>query len=463
MSESATIVVVDDEPLMLKFLVKSLRNEGHDVFAATNGEEALALVDSHNPDALIADLKMPGMTGIELLEKAKSRRAGLDVIVMTGFATVDSAVEAMKKGAADYITKPFSPDAIKLAVAKLLAHRRVLRENDALKDQLAERFGFDKLIGQSRKMQDVYRMVQTVAGATVVVLIEGESGTGKELVARAIHANSARSGGPFVAVNCSALVQGLFESEMFGHERGAFTGAVQTRLGRFELANGGTIFLDEVSELAQAAQVKLLRVLQERQVERVGGARLRDVDVRVISASNRNVRKCVESGSFREDLYYRLNVVRIELPPLRERLDDLPILVEHFLASEARRRGATPKRLSSRALEALLRHSWPGNVRELQNIIAGAVALSPSAVIVPEHFPPGALRPDADPVGADALPLPGQISGTLVDALDAIEKRLIARALERCHWVQVAAAKELGIKRATLQYKMAKYGLLGKA
>src|SRR5208282_1777242 len=370
----ARILIVDDQDMMRDSLAGTLAREGHEVIAANDGPAAVSRLSSSRFDLLITDLKMPKMTGLELLAEAKKARPEMPVVLMTAFATVNTAVEAMKLGAYDYIQKPFDGDEIKLLVDRTLEHSRLKLENQAYRS-MTEIGSPRPLVGTSPAMEQVRQKLELVARSNATVLIRGESGTGKEVVARAIHVASSRQDRPMLAVNCAALSENLLESELFGHEKGAFTGADRLRRGRFELADGGTILLDEISEIAPALQAKLLRVLQENCFERVGSSLTQQVDVRVIATTNRNLERCVEEGDFRRDLFYRLNVVPIEIPPLRNRLDDLPDLCRHFLHQASKREKATFRHIESEAISLLQHYDWPGNVRELQNIIERAVVL----------------------------------------------------------------------------------------
>ena len=449
-----TVLVVDDEKNYLVVLSELLGEEGYEVLCAGSAPEALAMLAESDIDLVITDMKMPRMSGIGLLEEVKRQDPGLPVIMMTAYGTVENAVEAMKKGALDYITKPFQNEELKLTIRKAIDHRKLLSRHRLLAGELAERLGPHNIVGESAPMRRIFELVARVAATTATVLITGESGTGKELIAKAIHFGSPRREAPFVSVNCSALAETLLESELFGHERGSFTGAVSTRKGRFELAEGGTLFLDEVGEMSQALQVKLLRVLQEREFERVGGARTIKVDVRLVAASNRDLKQEVTEGRFREDLFYRLNVVHLQVPPLRERTGDIPLLAAHFAAKYGRALGKPQLAIGPEALEALCRYSWPGNVRELENAIERAAILTPGDLIGPADLPEeprGGERSQGLPADLHELPLP--------EALDLIEARMIKRALLQAGYVQAQAAKTLGITKSLLQYKMKKHGL----
>jgi two-component system NtrC family response regulator len=384
---------------------------------------------------------------MDLLEEAKKINPDLPIIIMTAYGTIEMAVEAMKKHAYDYITKPFQNEQLKLTVRKALETQRLVKENRLLSEALSDRFKHGNMIGKSRPMQKIYDMIERVAASRASVLITGPSGTGKELIAKAIHYDGPRKDRPFISVNCGALTESLLESELFGHEKGAFTGAVAMKKGRFELADRGTLFLDEVGDMPPALQVKLLRVLQEMEFERVGGTKTIQVDVRVLSASNRNIKEDVANDLFREDLYYRLNVIHIEVPPLKERIEDIPLLIDHFIgkfqSSPARR-----VMLSPEVKKALFNYNWPGNVRELENIIERAVGLCTGEVITMEDLPEYLTQ---------TLPL----SQTLPEALEELEEKLIRGALEYSDHVQAQAAEMLGISRHVMHYKMKKYGLSG--
>jgi two-component system NtrC family response regulator len=441
-----TILIVDDEKNYLLVLKELLAEEGYEVLIAQSAAEAIKIFQENELDLVITDMKMPGMTGMELLDFLKERDLHLPVIMMTAYGTVEKAVEAMKKGAYDYILKPFDNEALKTAVSKGLAMGRVIRQNRLLSQELKEKFGPTDLIGNSYRIRQVRDLIAKVAGTKATVLISGESGTGKELVARAIHYHSPRRDKPLVSVNCSALAETLLESELFGHEKGAFTGAVGQRKGRFEFADGGTLFLDEVGEMSPSVQVALLRVLQDREFQRVGGNKTIKVDVRVVAATNKDLKEEIQQGRFREDLYYRLNVVHIEVPPLRERKEDIPLLIRHF--SERFAREMNKKEIptpSPEAMAALLAYDWPGNVRELENILERAIILSSGPIIRLEDLPFTSFIP----------------SGTkLPDVLELIEKRMITQALAISGNVQTRAAELLGIEKNLLKYKMKKYALV---
>ncbi len=371
-----TVLIVDDERNYLLVLEALLSEEGYQVITAEGARPGLECIEENDLDVVITDMKMPGMDGIEFMERIKLRLPDIPVIMMTAFGSVEKAVEAMRKGAFDYIMKPFKNEELKLTILKAIDHYNLVRQNRRMARELQGKYHFGNIVGKSSRMQSIFELIEKVAPTRATVLITGDSGTGKELIARAIHYNSPRKDQPFISVNCGALPETLLESELFGHEKGAFSGAVSQRKGRFELAHEGTLFLDEISEMSPPLQVKLLRILQEMEFERVGGSHTLKVDVRMVAASNRNLKDDAASGKFRSDLYYRLNVVHIHLPSLRERKDDLPLLVNHFLAKYAKEALLESITISSGAMERILDYHWPGNVRELENAIERAVILS---------------------------------------------------------------------------------------
>jgi two-component system NtrC family response regulator len=449
-----TILVVDDEKNYLLVMETLLAGAGYEVLTIDSGEEALELTRRNDLDLIITDMKMPRMSGIELMEQLKQVYPDLPVIMMTAYGTVEKAVEAMKKGAFDYILKPFKNEELLLTIAKALDLRHLLTENRRLKQDLEQRYRFENIVGNSKVMQSIFAMVEKVAQTRATVLISGESGTGKELIARAIHHRSPRNSGPFISVNCGALTETLLESELFGHERGAFTNAVAMRKGRFELAEGGTLFLDEVAEMSPALQVKLLRVLQEMEFERVGGVKTIRVDVRVVAASNRELKVEVVAGNFREDLFYRLNVVYMEMPPLRLRSEDIPLLVMHFMNKYSEANHKEGIRLEPEVMKILLRYPWPGNVRELENVIERAVILCSHNTITADDLPANVAEAPETEFNIDLL-VPSHIP--LPEALEKIEELMIRRALNQSGYVQVRAAELLGITKSLLQYKLKKY------
>ncbi|MFP7753146.1 sigma-54-dependent transcriptional regulator [Thermodesulfobacteriota bacterium B35] len=456
-----TILVVDDEPNYQVVLSELLRDEGYEVFTADSGTAGLPIVRDTDLDLVLTDMKMPGMDGIEFLREIKKFNKELPVILITAYAEVEKAVEAMHLGAFTYLAKPFSNEELLANVGKAVEHYGLIREIRRLRDEAIPRSGFGGMIGKNPSMLAVYQLIEKVAPTPSSVLITGESGTGKELVARAIHNLSPRREAPFISVNCAALSENLLESELFGHEKGAFTDAVAMRKGRFELADTGTLFLDEIGEMPQPLQAKLLRVLQERSFERVGGNTTLEVDVRILAATNKDLKDEVDKGNFREDLYYRLNVIHIHLPPLWERVDDIPELVSHFLQKNAARLGRERLDISPEALRLLVSLPWEGNVRELENTIERAAILCSGDRIEAEDVQPDSGATDNGHEWSSRLDLeqfiPENLS--LSDVLSGIEERLVRRALEESDNVQTRAAEKLGITKSLLQYKMKKYNI----
>ena len=452
-----TILIVDDEKNYLTILSAVLEDEGFEVMTAPGGREALEVHKTSDLDLIVTDMKMPAMDGIELLENIKSVDPDLPIIMMTAHGTIDKAVEAMQKGAYSYILKPFDNERLIIYVKKAISMYQVVKENRRLRDAVESQYHFGNIIGKSKKMRDIFDTIQKVAPAAATVLIEGESGTGKELVARSIHFNSPRREKPFVAVNCSALAENLLESELFGHERGSFTGAVATKKGRFELADGGTLFLDEIGELSPNLQVKLLRVLQEKVFERVGGVRTISVDIRVLVATNKDLQQEMQAGRFRDDLYYRLNVVHIVLPPLKVRQEDIRILVNHFIKKYAsERESAVPVIGVDQEVDRLFYdYSWPGNIRELENVIERVMILCPGEIIRVSDLPKGFKDNVYNTLHLEGIPADAK----LYDTLAMIEKTLIVRALKISNNVQSHAAALLGIGKSGLNQKIKKYNL----
>ncbi len=452
-----TILIVDDEKNYPLILGAVLEEEGFEILTANSGHEALEILESSDVDLVLTDMKMPSMDGIELLEKIKAMDPELPVIMMTAYGTVDKAVEAMQKGAYSYILKPFDNERLVIYVNKAIAMFRVVKENRQLRDAVKSRYSFGNIIGKSKVMQDVYETIRKVAPTPATVLIEGESGTGKELVAKSIHFNSPRRKKPFIAVSCSALAENLLESELFGHEKGAFTGAVAMKKGRFELADGGTLFLDEIGDLSPGLQVKLLRALQEKIFERVGGIKPLSVDIRVIAATNKNLKQETIAGRFREDLYYRLNVVHVVLPPLNQRKEDIHLLVSHFIKKYSEERKAdTPVTGVDQEVERLFYdHGWPGNVRELENVVERAMILSPGENIKISDLPKNFRTSMNNTLQLEGIPADAK----LYDTLTMIEKAMIKRALRISNDVQSHAAALLGIGKSGLNQKMKKFHL----
>ncbi len=451
------ILVIDDEQSMRDFLAIMLKKEDHEVVTAGNGADALKAIHAEIFDLVITDVKMPGVGGIDVLKTIKEISPETVVIMITAFATAETAVEAMKLGAYDYITKPFKIDEIKLIIQKALEKRSLRKENILLKREIKSRSGFENFIGKSEPMQKVFFLIRQVADTASTVLITGESGTGKELVAKAIHHTSARKDGPFVTVNCGALPETLLESELFGHMKGSFTGAISNKQGLFEAANGGTIFLDEISATTSALQVKLLRVLQERSFMRVGGTTDMKVDVRIIAASNKELLEEVAKGAFREDLYYRLNVLPVHLPPLREKKEDIPLLIDFFLKKYSKKEddGSWIKKIDADTMKILISYQWPGNVRELENMIERLVIIAPGDAIHLEHIPDAVKN-----YQQSALLIPTEIPDTGIDLetlLGNAEKSLLQKALEKAGGVQTEAAKLVGLSFRSFRHRLQKY------
>ena len=452
-----TVLIVDDEKNYPRILGAVLEEEGFEVLTANSGAEALEELHASDIDLVLTDMKMPEMDGIDLLAKIKASNPQLPVIMMTAHGTVDKAVEAMEKGAYSYLLKPFDNDRLIIYVNKAVAIYRVIKENRRLRSAVTNRYSFGNIIGKSKPMLDVFELIGKVAPAGATVLIEGESGTGKELVAKSIHFNSPRAANPFVAVNCAALAESLLESELFGHEKGAFTGAAAMKKGRFERADGGTLFLDEIGELSPDLQVKLLRVLQEKLIERVGGTKPIAVDIRVIAATNKSLKDEMLAGRFREDLYYRLDVVHIRLPPLQQRQEDIHLLIDHFIKKYAaeRKTGPAITGVDTDAERLLFEYSWPGNVRELENVIERVMILGTGETIAVADLP----RSIRSTVQSDLYLGDIAADAKLYDTLAMVEKALIERALKLSDNVQSHAAELLGIGKSGLNQKIKKYNL----
>jgi DNA-binding NtrC family response regulator len=448
---SHRILVVDDEHSMCEFMQIMLGKEGYDVDAEQDGRRAIAKLGQRQYDLVIADLMMPQMSGLELMEEVRSEHPEMPFLVMTAYASVETAIEALKKGASDYLTKPFKIDEIKLTIQKTLENRELREQNKQLKERLDSAYSFDRIIGNDQQIVQVKAMASEVAGRDATILIRGESGTGKDLLASAIHQHSPRREKPFITVNCGALPETLLESELFGHVKGSFTGAIRDHDGLFRASEGGTLFLDEIAETTAAIQVKLLRVLEDKRVTPIGSTAGIPVDVRLITATNADLEAAVQAGKFRTDLYYRLNVIQIVLPPLRERLDDIDLLCRHFIGRSSERAGCEPRRLSDDARKLLRGYSWPGNVRELQNVIERAVVLSKNDVLDVSDFP--------EKLGSEPQVTPASDSGPETPTLESIEKAYIYWVLNQTDWQKSKAAQILGIDNSTLYRKINRYNL----
>lgn len=450
--EKARILIAEDEKIQREMLEGFLRGEGYYVDSVANGKLALKKLEENSYDIALVDYKMPEMDGLTTLKEIKRQYPDLPVVMMTAYGTIETAVSCMKEGAVDYLTKPIQLEELLLIFNKVLERSNLIRENRELRIRLKERYAFGNIIYVSPKMEEVMSLVARVSNSHTTVLIRGESGTGKELIANAIHFSSPRSEKPFIKVNCSAIPETLLESELFGHEKGAFTGATQKRIGRFEEANGGTIFLDEIGDLSPTTQVKLLRILQEKEFQRLGSNTSLKVDVRVIAATHRNLEELMRKGLFREDLYYRLNVISIHIPPLRERKEDIPVLIDHFLKKYSKENQKPVYDISKEAREVLLRHSYPGNVRELENIIERAVVLCRGDLITTQDLPFHLLEGKAE----EKVESP-KMDKSLPEFLEEIEKEMILKALNQNKGVQTWAAEQLGISERVLRYKIKKY------
>lgn len=444
------ILAVDDDPLLRDFLSEALNRSGCRVDSVSTGEEALEKIKEKDYDIILTDVRLPNMDGVEVLKRAKEFLPDAEVVMITAYGTVKNAVEAMKLGAFDYLLKPLSVDEIDLVIERALDHKRLVLENKLLRSEVKEKYGFENIIGRTPQMDKIFELVRTIADTKATVLITGESGTGKELIAKAIHYNSRRREGPFIRINCAALPEGLVESELFGHEKGSFTGAIRQSRGRFELADGGTLLLDEISEISLHLQGKLLRVLQEREFERVGSAIPIQVDVRIIATSNRNLKKLMEEEKFRVDLFYRLNVVPIHIPPLRERKEDIPALAQHFLEKYNLENNREIAGISPKVNELFLEYPWQGNVRELENYIERAVVTAKGSILTPRDFPKeltfGRIRMSSGEI---------EVGSTIHEA----ERELILKTLEAQVGNRTKTAEILGISTRTLRNKLREYGL----
>ena len=447
------ILVIDDEAAQRDVLTGYLKKKGYQIFAASSGKEGIEITKNEPVDIILSDFKMPELNGIEVLEQVKKMNPEISFVIVTAYGTVENAVKAMRLGAFDYISKPVDLDELDLMIERIIEHKNLKSENQLLKTQLQEKYKISSIVSQSQKMEEVINVAARVADSKATVLITGENGTGKEVLAKAIHYMSSRKEKPFIAVNVPALTETLLESELFGHEKGAFTGADKMKKGRFEIADGGTLFLDEVGDIPQSIQVKLLRVLQEHQFERVGGTEKIEVDVRIIAATNKDLEQKIKDGSFREDLYYRLNVVSIKIPPLRERKDDILPLIENFIEKHCKENSKEKLEISKEAVDVLIKYNYPGNVRELENIIERAVVLTRGKVITLNDLPMN-IKGFKEEKSIGSLD-----EGTLTDQVEALEKQLIFDALQQSDGNQTKAGKLLGLTERNLRYKLKKYNL----
>jgi two-component system response regulator PilR (NtrC family) len=457
---SERLLIVDDEPSMREFLEIMLCQEGYDVKLASNGEQGLSLYQDFQPDLVLTDVKMPGMSGLDLIREIKrnARDNTAPIIAITAYASADDAIRAVREGAYDYVSKPFQIEDLRIIIRNALEARRLRKENIELKQVIEDKSRFGQIIGRSKEMVEIFNLISTVAPSKASVLIVGESGTGKELIAKAIHHKSTREGKPFVTINCSAIPESLLESELFGHVRGSFTGAVSNKPGLVEVAHTGTLFLDEIGEIPLSIQAKLLRFLQEREVRRVGGNEDKRVDVRIIAATNKDLEKLMEEGLFREDLYYRLNVIRINVPPLREREEDIAVLIEHFLEKYCKEQRKNISKVSSLAMRVLCSYDYPGNVRELENIIERCVTLEQSDQLSAETLPARLVEDSGPSTMMAELDIPAE-GIDLNQTLEELERTLITRALEMTGHNRSRSARLLGISPRSLRYRLVKLGM----
>jgi len=444
MEPKVNILIVDDEEIVRESLASWLKEDGYEVEAAENGARALERLPAKDWNLAMVDLKMPGMDGIQLMDEIRKARPETIVIIMTAYATVDTAVQAMKKGAYDYIVKPFNPEDLSMTIRKIIEHQKLVKENLYLRKELKKQYRLHDMVSKNHKMIEIFELVKTVAKSNSIVLVQGESGTGKELLSRAIHMESPRKDEPFVSVSCVALTESLLESELFGHEKGAFTGADQARSGKIELAKNGTLFLDEIGDISLKLQMDLLRVLEQREFQRVGGNQMIPINSRIIAATNRDLKKAIEEGRFREDLYYRLNVISVHIPPLRVRKEDIPLLVEHFVDRFNIEMGKNVEGVVESAMRLLMDYSWPGNARELRNVIERAMVVTKGRMIL-----------DADL----SLPQAPGVSESRGKSLSEMEKEHIRQVLKENRWNIIRSAQVLGIDRVTLYNKIRKYEL----
>ena len=451
------ILLIDDSPDILTHLSEYLKNEGYEVESSTDGEKAISMIERKCYDIIFTDLMMPNIDGMEVLKYVTQHSRESICMILTGYGTIKNAVEAVKLGAFDYLTKPIKMDEILITLKRALEFRDLKRENQNLKNQLKKKYKFENIIGDSEKMHQIFETIEKVADTDSTILILGESGTGKELIAKAIHYNSYRREGSFIPVNCAAIPSELLESELFGHEKGAFTNAIRTRIGRFELANGGTVFLDEIGDMSPNLQSKLLRVLQERQFERIGGVKTVKIDIRIIAATHQDLKVAVEQGKFRQDLYYRLNVIPIRVPPMRERKSDIPLLVHHFLNHFNKSKKRKIQGIHNEALNRLMEYHWPGNVRELENIIERIVILTNNDSITVQDLPEKIQSLSLDEQ-TPLFEIPEE-GISLDNALNEFEKRLILQALNKTGWIKNKAAQLLSLNRTTLIEKIKRQNL----
>lgn len=449
MIKKNTILIVDDEFIARESMGNWLKEDGYLIDTCENGIDALDLISSKKIDLAIVDLKMPGMDGMELLRRSLKVNPELPILIMTAFASIDTAVQAMKEGAYDYLVKPLDPENVSQVIDRALKYKRLEKENLLLHKELNKRYEFDEIIGKSKKIQEVFDLVRSVSSSDVVVMIRGESGTGKELIAQAIHNTSKRKHGPLVALSCCALPENLLESELFGYEKGSFTGANKTHKGKFEMANGGTLFFDEIGDISKKTQMELLRVIQEKSFYRIGSNRPIEVDIRIISATNQDLEKAVQKGTFREDLYYRLNVVVIHLPPLRERKEDIPLLVKSFVEKFSLENSVRIADVSSSCMELLMNYNWPGNIRELENVIERAVVIGKNEEIGPEDLPEEVRQKE-------------KLMGCVPQTLAELEKMHIIETLNDSDWNISTTAYKLGVDRVTIYNKLKKYNISKK-
>ncbi|MEW6456571.1 MAG: sigma-54 dependent transcriptional regulator [Acidobacteriota bacterium] len=449
MNKKVNILIADDEAIMRNTMSDWLKEKGYNVIVAANGKDAIEKIRLESFNVAFIDLKMPGKDGLEVLQAIKKINPGVAVIIMTAYATIETAIKAMREGAYNYLIKPFSLDEIELTVKTIVKYQQLEAENIQLRQQLEDRYSLKNIVGKSHQMKKILELVENIADSNATVLIQGASGTGKEVIARAIHQKSQRWNKPFIAANCAAIPRELLESELFGHEKGAFTGAIYTKKGRFELANGGTLFLDEIGDMSLETQIHLLRVLQEREFRRVGGSELIKIDIRIITSSNKNLEEAVKNGTFREDLFYRLNVIPIYLPELKERKEDIPLLVDHFLTKYSLESGRDKKSISPAAMNLLMEYEWPGNIRELENMIERLVILCKDKIIKPEDLPPTIIEKTKMESNMPSLK----------KSLNEIEKDYISNILNENNWNISKSARILGVERLTLYNKIKKYKL----